>query len=307
MDTGNVSIIVPCYNAGRFLAESLRSTMEQTLPPLEVIVVDDGSTDAGFEIASSFPGVRCVRQTNQGVSVARNRGLQEARGEFVLFQDADDRLLPDAVEIGVGALRERPEAAFAYGFSRMIDEQGQVREGEVNGRPVDGARRVDNASYATLLAGSGVVPSGAAFFRRSAVEAVGGYMPGLRRAQDHELYLRLARRFPIHCHNQIVVEYRNHSGNTTHISAAAMLKSVYQIMNWQEGWVRGHPELEAAVQRGRKHWATILGPSLAGEFVGCVKRGRLQQSLLAAWMLAAYYPGGAVEWLTSHLWNSHTA
>jgi len=299
-----VSIVVPCYNAKRFLGESLRSALDQTRAAIEVMVVDDGSTDESIEALSGFPGVRCVRQENQGVSVARNRGLSETQGEYVIFQDADDRLLPDAAEVGARALGDHPECAFVYGFSRMIDAQGRVREGVVHGQPADGLHRVDNASYATLLAGNGVVPSGAAMFRRSALEAVGGYQTGLRRAQDHELYLRLARRFPIFCHNQIVVEYRNHEGNTTHSSVAAMLKSVYEIVDAQGDWIGGKPHLEAAALAGKAHWAKILGSSLAGEMVGSAKRGKLRQSLLAARMLAAYYPVGMLQWLVSQLWDS---
>ncbi len=304
MGTGSVAIIVPCYNTGRFLRESLRSVLEQSRTPAEVVLVDDGSTDDTAAIAGLFPAVRYVHQPNQGVSVARNRGLSETRSEFVVFHDADDRLLPDAVAVGVGALEALPDCGFVYGFSRVINARGEVLAGEVNGRPADGGRRIEHASYETLLEGSGVVPSGAACFRRSAVEKVGGYKPGLRRAQDHELYLRIAREFSIHCHNEIVVEYRNHEGNTTHNSTAAMLKSVFDIIESQRDWIASRPELREAARRGKHHWATILGPALAGEVVGSAKRGRLQQAVLAARMLLLYHPLGVMEWVAEHLRDS---
>jgi glycosyltransferase involved in cell wall biosynthesis len=112
MRTRAVSVVIPCYNGANFLRDTLRSVLAQTLPPLEVIVVDDGSTDDSAAIAESFgPPVRVFRQPNQGESVARNRGIEEARGDWVAFLDADDLWLPEKlaeqaklVAPGVGAV-----------------------------------------------------------------------------------------------------------------------------------------------------------------------------------------------------------
>jgi glycosyltransferase involved in cell wall biosynthesis len=91
-----VSVVIPCYNGARFLRETLDSALAQTSPTLEVIVVDDGSTDDSAALAESYgPPVRVIRQPNQGESVARNRGIAEARGEWVAFLDADDLWLPE--------------------------------------------------------------------------------------------------------------------------------------------------------------------------------------------------------------------
>jgi hypothetical protein len=91
-----ISVVIPCYNGTKFLRETLDSVLAQTLPALEVIVVDDGSTDGSAGIADSYgPPVRVIRQPNQGESVARNRGIEEAKGEWVAFLDADDLWLPD--------------------------------------------------------------------------------------------------------------------------------------------------------------------------------------------------------------------
>lgn len=94
----SVTIITPCYNGARYLRETLESALAQTHPPLEVIVVDDGSTDDSAAIAESFgPPVRVIRQHNQGESVARNRAIAEARGSHIVFLDADDLLHEDAL------------------------------------------------------------------------------------------------------------------------------------------------------------------------------------------------------------------
>ncbi len=104
-----VSIITPCYNGARYLRETLASAAGQTRPPLEIIVVDDGSTDDSADIAETFGApVRVIRQPNQGESVARNRGLIEARGTHVLFLDADDLIAPEALQRMAVTLEGRP-------------------------------------------------------------------------------------------------------------------------------------------------------------------------------------------------------
>lgn len=95
----NVSVVIPCYNGARFLRETLESAVAQTHSPLEILVIDDGSTDDSAAIAESFgPPVRVIRQSNQGESVARNRGIEEAKGNWVAFLDADDLWLPNKLE-----------------------------------------------------------------------------------------------------------------------------------------------------------------------------------------------------------------
>lgn len=97
MDT--VSVVIPCYNAGPFLKETLESALHQTAPPAEIIVVDDGSTDGSAEVAESFgPPVRVIRQPNSGESVARNKGIETATSDWIAFLDADDLWKPDKLE-----------------------------------------------------------------------------------------------------------------------------------------------------------------------------------------------------------------
>jgi glycosyltransferase involved in cell wall biosynthesis len=95
----DVSVVIPCYNGASFLKQTLESALQQTIPPVEILVVDDGSTDNSAEIAAEFGSpVRVVRQENRGESVARNRGIDEARGDWVAFLDADDLWAPTKLE-----------------------------------------------------------------------------------------------------------------------------------------------------------------------------------------------------------------
>ncbi len=120
-----VSVIIPCFNGAAYLRQALESALSQTRPPLEVIVVDDGSTDDSAAIAASFgEGVRVIRQPNQGESVARNRALAVAAGTHTLFLDADDLLHPGALEQLVGAVAGDPKAVALMGTASFtVDPQ----------------------------------------------------------------------------------------------------------------------------------------------------------------------------------------
>jgi glycosyltransferase involved in cell wall biosynthesis len=141
----NVSVVIPCYNAARFLGETLRSVLGQTRLPLEVIVVDDGSTDGSDAVAESFgPPVRVVRQDHRYDSAARNRGIEEAKGEWIAFLDADDLWLPRKLEkqLKIASAQNRSVTCHVYVTSTV---------------PLDGSAKIhystpESLSPETLLA-----------------------------------------------------------------------------------------------------------------------------------------------------------
>src|SRR5829696_8499022 len=106
-----VSVVIPCYNQAHFLGEAIESVLSQSYRHFELIVVDDGSTDETSEVASRYEGVRLIRQENQGLSGARNTGIGHSGGEFLVFLDADDRLLLGALEAGLRCFEAHPEYA----------------------------------------------------------------------------------------------------------------------------------------------------------------------------------------------------
>src|SRR5919205_3439354 len=165
-----VSVVIPCYNQAHFLAEAIESVLEQTYPHFEIVVVDDGSTDNTSEVASGYypsEKVRLLRQENKGLSAARNRGLAESRGEYVVFLDSDDRLLAEALEVGVGELESHPGCAFVWGRCRFVAADGspllRLEQERVEGDP----------HIELLRAGPILVP--AVVYRRSIFEVVGGF------------------------------------------------------------------------------------------------------------------------------------
>src|SRR5215472_13640646 len=179
-----LSIVIPCYNQAHFLGEAIASALAQDHSPVEIVVVDDGSTDETAAVAARHPSLRCLRQPNRGLPAARNAGWQASMGRYVIFLDADDRLLPNAASVGVAALAARPDAGVAVGLARRI---------AADGSPLPTPRRpqVDSEHYASLVRRCWMVV-GTEVYRRDALVAVGGFDEQLRFAEDYDLYLRLA-------------------------------------------------------------------------------------------------------------------
>jgi hypothetical protein len=234
--------VIPCYRQAHFLAQAVESALAQTYRNREILVIDDGSPDDVAGVLLAYPSVRCVRQENRGLAGARNRGLEECRGEFVAFLDADDRLLPRALEAGVHALESRAQCAFAWGFNRPIDVDGTL----LPSRP----KQCAEASYRRLLRGNVVGPPVGVLFRNSMVVAAGGFSSAAL-CEDYELYLRLARRHPSHCHGEVVAEYRYHHSNMSS-DLTRMLHGMLLALEQQRPFVRKDRSLRRALAQGKK-------------------------------------------------------
>ncbi|QEG42495.1 putative glycosyltransferase EpsJ [Roseimaritima ulvae] len=150
-----VSVIIPCFNASRFLRETLESVLAQTVPPFEVILIDDGSTDDSVQIAESFGHrLKIIRQANQGESVARNVGLDLARGQWIAFLDADDRWVPERLERLQSIYRSAKSDASI--ISNAFFRFGAAGVGDADMvRPTG----LDSRTVVDHLAGGGYLPS----------------------------------------------------------------------------------------------------------------------------------------------------
>jgi SAM-dependent methyltransferase len=238
---GRVSAIVTTYNHAHFLAEALASVAAQTHHASEVIVVDDGSTDDPAGVVAGWPGVRLIRQDNRGLAAARNTGLRASRCPYVLFLDADDLLTPVALAAGLACFDRHPQAAFVYGAHRRTDAEA---------RPL-GERRYDPTSgdpFAALLRGNRIGMHGAVLYRRDVLLAAGAFDERLPRCEDYDVYLRIARTYPIASHPTETALYRWHGQNMSS-SAPAMLRAVLQVH-------RGHRPGAAESAERRRSWRT---------------------------------------------------
>ncbi|MES2787344.1 MAG: glycosyltransferase, partial [Pseudomonadota bacterium] len=215
-----VSVVIPCFNQGRYLDEAIQSAIQQTGVQPEVIVVDDASTDATARIASSHPQVRLVRLSrNGGLANARNAGLGIATGEFVVFLDADDYLRPGALAAGVGCLIAEPDAGLAFGRYVRVNDHGAVIDSP---EPID----IHEDAYSALLARNFVEMIATVTFRTEAIEQAGGLDRSLRACEDYDLLLRIARTKRVLQHNTTAACYRMHDRNMSSNNALMLRTSI---------------------------------------------------------------------------------
>ena len=281
-----VSVVIPCFNQAHYLDEAIESVLAQTHPELELTVVDDGSDDNTCEVAARHPGVRCVRQDHRGVAAARNLGLERSSGAFAVFLDADDRLLPHALAIGVAKLTDHLEAAFAAGMPRDIAADGAViREG---GQPM-----VTHDHYLELLQDCFIWSGSSLVYRRSALDAAGGFSERLEAADDYDLYLRLARRYPVVCHEAIVTEYRRHGSNATR-NPALVLTSQLQVLDDQRPQLRSRRERDAR-RVGIRRTRAKQGQALADRAAAAWRNRHWRLAWQAMRTLVRAYPLGLLR------------
>lgn len=246
-----VTFVVPTYNYARFLPEVLDSIGRQQGAPTEVIVVDDGSTDDPAAIVSSYPGVQLLRQTNRGLAAARNAGLAAATGSHLVFIDADDRLLPEALPTWLALFAERPDSGFVHGSYRSVD--GGWHE-IWTPEPVS----LDEDGFATLLAEGNLIGCPATvMYRKDRLLEVGGFDGSVRGNEDFDVYLRLLRRFPAASSSRIVAEYRYHDNNMSGDSRLMMRTGRLAVERQREA-VGDDPRLREAFARGlsgiQRYW-----------------------------------------------------
>ena len=227
----SVTVITPVFNGTDHLGDNLASVANQTFVDFEHIVVDDGSTDGSGDLvrqhAIADPRTILIAQTNKGLSAARNTGLRHARSssEFVLFIDHDDVMRPDALRLLVEALRTAPAAIAAHGAVAAIDRDGKsvplVRDeasvrktvtrperfwtSRKNARVLDATEPSGFDALAYVLF---IYTPGQVLLRKNALEALGGFDPLLKMAQDYDLWLRVSARAPLVCVPEVVLDYR---------------------------------------------------------------------------------------------------
>lgn len=191
-----VSIIIPAYNGEQYLAQTLRSVCRQTYRHLEIIVVNDGSTDATESIVNGFiendQRVVLITQDNKGLSAARNTGFKNAKGEYLCMFDADDIMLPQKIESQLSFLEENPRCDFVYSnVYHFIDGTQKIYFGVL-------PETAD--TYRSLVDYGNFINPNSVFFRRSIYERYGGFDEGLRGSEDWDYWLTLSRQGVGFCH-----------------------------------------------------------------------------------------------------------
>ncbi len=203
----SISVIIPTYNYGRFIAEALQSVLRQTLRPDEIVVVDDGSSDETRDVVSGFgEDVKYVYQANAGVCAARNVGVAESKSEVIAFMDADDTMESESLEKQIAPIAEEDDVGLVHcGLRLFDDESGETIELQLEG----GADGV--ANNLLLWEGPGIAGPGAVLVTREAFDAVGGFDTDMKVGEDWDFCYRVARKFKVRFVPEPLVNYRSHA------------------------------------------------------------------------------------------------
>ena len=238
-----VTVIIPCFNYGKYLPEAFESIRLQDYPNIEIIVVDDGSTDNTKDITGRNQTARYIYQINQGLSAARNTGIKNSRGDFIIFLDADDMLLPDAINTNLYYLKQNEELAFVSGaFEMRFSESGEI---------VNKIQEVKSDHYSQLLKGNYIGVPAAVLYRRWIFDEM-LFDISLKNCQDYDLYLKIAREYPVFHHTKKIATYRIHTSNMSS-NIPAMLSEVLYILEHQKNHLRTISE-KKAYKKGKENW-----------------------------------------------------
>jgi glycosyltransferase involved in cell wall biosynthesis len=280
-----ISVIIAVLNGQRYISAAIKSAMDQAgTGAVEIIVVDDGSTDRTAEIASGFPGVRVISTPNRGQSAARNTGIGEASGEYLVFLDHDDVLTPGSLRLNASLLDRHPEIGLVGGgiLSFKSDDELSRLQAELPDMPDDAD--VTLRSYRELLCGNTFVPPAMCMFRREIVVRLGGFRK-FAGGEDLDLYVRVGRDSAIGVHDYPCALYRRHGSNLSR-NVALMLSSTLSVLDQIERESNGDRDDLAAIDAGRLYWTSLLLPHLPMKAFWAAKELRLRE---AAYSIAVWW------------------
>jgi glycosyltransferase involved in cell wall biosynthesis len=207
--TPKVSVIIPAYNTEGYLAETIRSVLDQTYDDFEVIVVDDGSSDGTLALARSFePRITVLTKPNGGPASARNLAIRNSRGDYIAFLDSDDLWMKDKLEEQVALLERNPEVGLVYGQALMFRQNnGELNVSEKIGFTCD-------PSFRLLLQGN-YIPNSTVMVRRVCINKVGllNEARALIGVEDYEYWLRITKHFAMSGIGRPLIYYRVREGN----------------------------------------------------------------------------------------------
>lgn len=270
-----ISVVIPCYNAARFIGAAIESALAQTRRPEEILVVDDGSMDESAAVAERYgPMVQVLRRPHEGTSAARNAGLAAATGELVAWLDADDLWLPEKLE-WQERLFDTPKIGLVYA----------QRVKFLDGSPPDDVvwpRELPGGDVLRRLYFSNFIPSSTVVGRRQAFVDAGGFDTRLSAAVDYDMWLRVAVDWHFAGLDQVLLHYRLHSSQisrnrakqlASNITASRKVEAVLEarsgvrasVSRRQRAW-RAIAELEKHVLRDRRETAAPVADVILREF-----------------------------------------
>jgi len=222
LDLPLVSVVVPVYNQGEYVRSAVESVLAQAYSPLELIVVDDGSTDDTAQVLRDFEGrAQLIRQENRGAAAALNRGIRATRGSLVCWLSADDEFLPGKLEAQVAAFLDSPDVGMVHTGYVDVDGSGTVLRTDYLPAVVDADPFV-NVFWRNSTNGSTVM------LRRAVFDELGGFDQSLRADVDADMWMRIAMRWRIATVPGVYVRYRVH-GNSISANVPLMIASMTAV------------------------------------------------------------------------------
>ena len=297
-DVPPVSIVIPAYNHARFLGQAIESVLAQTYAGVELIVLDDGSTDGTRQLLAHYGGrFRWETQANMGQAATVNKGWGMATGELLGYLSADDYLHPSAVTRAVDCLGRHGDAVAAYSDFVQVDGDSRALR----------TIRTPEFSYHDMVLGGVCAPGPGTFFRRAAYARAGGWNPALRRIPDFEYWLRLGMQGRFQRIAEVLAYYRVHEGAQSFSAVDEARADEFTIVI---DALLAHPLLPSSLRdRRRQAEANALLYAarlhlMSGRFaIGCARA----VAALRADPLAAFRPGSYRLLASGLLWRLRLA
>lgn len=239
-----VSVIITTYNHAKYLPDSMNSVSIQTYKKREIIVVDDGSIDDTEKIVAGYPQVRYIKQENKGLAAARNTGIFNSNGDFIVFLDADDLLYPHALSENLKHFDRHPECAFISGWHDRVNENKELIETYESSQP-------DRDHYNALLQGNYIGMHAAVMYRREILHHF-LFDETLPACEDYDLYLRIAKNNPVFSHAERLAAYRIHHHNMSN-NVSLMLSEAKETLSKNYLPLK-EKESKPYFLRGKKNW-----------------------------------------------------
>ncbi|MBA4198260.1 MAG: family 2 glycosyl transferase [Chitinophaga sp.] len=238
-----VSVIICTYNHAKYLPVAINSVLKQDYPNIEIVVVDDGSTDDTSNVVKQFPSIKYHYKQNQGLAKGRNTGIEISSGEYLLFLDADDWLLENAIATNAAYLNNNKEIAFVSGGHISVNAIGETTSIQQN--------KVEENHFEKLLEFNYIGMHATVMYRKWALDFY-PFAPDLRGCDDYDSYLGVAAKYPIMHHTHLLAAYRKHDENMSG-DAHYMVNTVLNILH-KHAKNLTDPILIAAAKRGEENW-----------------------------------------------------
>jgi len=281
--TLTVSVVIPTYNYGRFLGAAIESALGQSYPPLEIIVVDDGSTDDTPDVAARYAGkIRYVRKENAGVSAARNTGVAHATGDLVAFLDADDRWLPEKLA--------RQVPLFADAAVGLVHAGSRIFDHDTGGILCELLPEESTDFHAALRWCCISAPS--TVIRRRIFDEAGPFDQTIVEGEDWDMWIRIAAAgYKLTGCRHVLVEYRTHASNTSRANPYRHYAHCLKVLNKHAGDHPGCADCRRVLREARKQAREIYYDKASAIARERFRAGKWAQG--AAWRLRSvwHYPG----------------